>query len=82
MESFKDFLVVEIEAFICEIFLRVLESATAPFLQKKLVLEAFRSLCRDRSTLVEIFLNYDVTLDVSGACACRCGYRRGRSCGR
>ena len=66
VESFKDYLVVEIEAFICEIFLRVLESPTAAFVQKRLVLEAFRKLCQDRNTLVEIFLNYDVTLDASG----------------
>lgn len=70
MESFKDYLVVEIEAFICEIFLRVLESPTSAFVQKRLVLEAFRKLCQDKNTLVEIFLNYDVTLDASGAVHC------------
>ena len=66
VDSFKDYLMVEIEAFICEIFLRVLESPTSPFVQKRLVLETFRKLCHDKNTLVEIFLNYDVTLDASG----------------
>ena len=45
------------------IFLPVLESPNSPFEQKRLVLDALRSLCSDPVTLTQIFLNYDCDFD-------------------
>jgi len=59
---FKDHLKSEIEVFISNIFLRLLESENSSFDHKILVLEVFYNLCQDPQTLVEIFLNYDCDL--------------------
>lgn len=53
----------EIEVFLSNIFLRVLDSPNSSFSQKALVLESLRSLCRDPALLTQIFLNYDCDLD-------------------
>ena len=41
------------------IFLRILESSTAPFSHKKLVLKLFLDICSDDQICIEFFLNYD-----------------------
>ena len=57
--KFKANLKQEIEVFLSNIFLKVLESPNSSFKQKALVLESLRSLCRDPVLLTQIFLNYD-----------------------
>lgn len=57
--KFKASLKQEIEVFLSNIFLKVLESPNSSFKQKALVLESLRSLCRDPVLLTQIFLNYD-----------------------
>ena len=61
--KFKSHLKSEIEVFMSNIFLRVLESPNASFKQKALVLESLRSLCNDPVLLTQIFLNYDCDFD-------------------
>jgi brefeldin A-inhibited guanine nucleotide-exchange protein len=53
----------EIEVFIANVFLPVLESPNCPLERKSLVLEALRALCADPHLLTSIFLNYDCDFD-------------------
>lgn len=57
--NFRDHLKQEIEIFISNIFLAILESSNSTFDHKVLVLEVFHKLCQNVRTLTEIFLNYD-----------------------
>lgn len=59
MYKFKGHLKQDIEVFMSNVFLRVLESQNSSFKQKALVLESLRSLCKDPVLLTQIFLNYD-----------------------
>jgi brefeldin A-inhibited guanine nucleotide-exchange protein len=59
---FKDNLKSEIEVFISNIFLAILESENSSFEHKILVLEVFNNLCQDPQLLTHIFLNYDCDL--------------------
>jgi len=61
--KFKSHLKSEIEVFIANIFLRVLESRSTSHAQKSLVLEALRALCADPQLLTSLFLNYDCDYD-------------------
>ena len=61
--KFKTHLKQEIEVFMSNIFLRVLESPNSSFQQKALVLESLRSVCNDPVLLTQIFLNYDCDFD-------------------
>lgn len=61
--KFKTHLKDEIQVFMTNIFLRVLDSENSSFSQKALVLESLRSLCDDPLLLTQIFLNYDCDLD-------------------
>ena len=61
--KFKGHLKQEIEIFLSNIFLKVLESQNSSFKQKALVLESLRSLANDPVLLTQIFLNYDCDLD-------------------
>jgi len=63
VRKFKTHLKNEIEVFVANIFLRVLESPNSPFEQKVLVLEALRALCADPQMLTQLFLNYDCDFD-------------------
>lgn len=63
VRDFKTHLKAEIEVFVANIFLRVLESPNSPFEQKVLVLEALRALCADPQMLTQLFLNYDCDFD-------------------
>lgn len=63
MYKFKKHLKSEIEVFIANVFLPVLESPNCPFERKSLVLEALRALCADPVILTSIFLNYDCDFD-------------------
>jgi brefeldin A-inhibited guanine nucleotide-exchange protein len=59
MESFKDHLKSELEVFVSNIFLRILESENSPHEHKRRVLDVFDSIINDPTALVEIFINYD-----------------------
>ena len=61
--KFKSHLKSEIEVFVANIFLRVLESPNSSYKQKTLVLEALRALCSDPVILTQLFLNYDCDFD-------------------
>jgi len=61
--KFKTHLKDEIQVFMKNIFLRVLESENSSFSQKAIVLESLRSLCHDPFLLTQIFLNYDCDID-------------------
>ena len=63
VRKFKTHLKNEIEVFVANIFLRVLESPNSPFEQKVLVLDALRALCADPQMLTQLFLNYDCDFD-------------------
>ncbi|OQS02740.1 brefeldin A-inhibited guanine nucleotide-exchange protein, partial [Thraustotheca clavata] len=56
---FKAHLKSEIEVFITNIFLGILESENSSLEHKLLVLEVLKQICADGSILGEIFLNYD-----------------------
>jgi brefeldin A-inhibited guanine nucleotide-exchange protein len=61
--KFKTHLKDEIQVFMSNIFLRVLESENSSYAQKALVLESLRSVCNDPVLLTQIFLNYDCDFD-------------------
>lgn len=63
MEGFKDHLKSEMEVFVTNVFLRILESENSTYDHKLRVLEVFHSICRDPKALVELFINYDCDLD-------------------
>ena len=63
MDSFKDHLKSELEVFVTNIFLRILESENSPFDHKFRVLEVFHSIISDPINLVEIFINFDCDFD-------------------
>ncbi|RHY32231.1 hypothetical protein DYB32_002736 [Aphanomyces invadans] len=53
----------EMEIFITNIFLRILDSENSTFEHKMLVLEVLNHICDDQLILSEIFLNYDCDWD-------------------
>ena len=59
MDSFKDHLKSELEVFVTNIFLRILESENSPFDHKLRVLDVFHNIINDPIGLVEIFVNFD-----------------------
>lgn len=61
--KYKSELKSEIEVFVANIFLRILESPNSSYQQKSLVLEALRALCSDPVILTQLFLNYDCDFD-------------------
>jgi brefeldin A-inhibited guanine nucleotide-exchange protein len=79
LNGFKDHLKAEVEVFITNIFLRLLESENSSYEHKSKVLEVFHSICKDHDGLVcrpssslsyltllcqiELFLNYDCDLE-------------------
>jgi len=61
--NFKADLKSEIEIFLRDILLKVLESPNSSYEQKGMVLEALRALCAEPTMLTQIFLNYDCDFD-------------------
>ncbi|KDO24492.1 hypothetical protein SPRG_10308 [Saprolegnia parasitica CBS 223.65] len=57
--NFKAHLKGEIEVFITNIFLTILDSENSTYEHKMLVLEVLNHICDDQLILSEIFLNYD-----------------------
>ena len=63
MEGFKNHLKSEMEVFVTNVFLRILESENSSYDHKLRVLEVFHSICHDPKALVELFINYDCDMD-------------------
>jgi len=63
MEGFKNHLKSEMEVFVTNVFLRILESENSSYDHKLRVLEVFHSICLDSRALVELFINYDCDMD-------------------
>lgn len=63
MDGFKDHLKNELEVFITNIFLRILESEYSTLDHKLRVLEVFHNICKEPATQVELFINYDCDLE-------------------
>ncbi|KAF7722533.1 guanine nucleotide exchange protein for ADP-robosylation factor [Apophysomyces ossiformis] len=59
IQGLRIFLKKEIEVFLKEIFLRILEMRNASFQQKHSFLKVVLRICSDPQTLVDIYLNYD-----------------------
>ena len=60
--NFKQHLKVQIEVFIREIFLTILESSMSSFDHKWLVIRALKVICSEPQNVVDIYLNYDCDL--------------------
>jgi brefeldin A-inhibited guanine nucleotide-exchange protein len=56
LNGFKDHLKAEVEVFITNIFLRLLESENSSYEHKSKVLEVFHSICKDHDALVRLSL--------------------------
>ena len=63
MDGFKDHLKSELEVFVTNIFLKILESENSSFDHKMRVLEVFHIICTESSAMVEVFINYDCDLE-------------------
>jgi Sec7-like guanine-nucleotide exchange factor len=61
MRGFKRHIAAEIEVFLSAVFLRMLASPASSHEQKMNVLAAFRSMCTEPGSVLEMFLNYDCT---------------------
>ena len=59
MDNFRDHLKSELEVFVTNIFLRILESENSSYEHKMRVMAVFHNIINDPSALVEIFVNYD-----------------------
>ena len=59
IKHFKSHLKTEIEAFVTNVFFVILDSSNSTLEHKTLVVTLFQQICADKSTLAEIFLNYD-----------------------
>ena len=64
LDLFKDHLKDELEVFVTNIFLKILESENSTAEHKYSVLNVLESLCKDSAALVQLFINYDC--DLSG----------------
>lgn len=62
LQHFKVHLKMQIEVFIKEIFLTILESPTSAFEHKWLVLQILAKICADAQSIVDIYVNYDCNI--------------------
>jgi brefeldin A-inhibited guanine nucleotide-exchange protein len=62
LQNFKAHLKMQIEVFIKEIFLNILETPTSTFEQKWLVIQALTKICADAQSIVDIYVNYDCNI--------------------
>lgn len=62
LQHFKVHLKMQIEVFIKEIFLTILESPTSAFEHKWLVLQILTKICADAQCVVDIYVNYDCNI--------------------
>lgn len=63
LDMFKDLLRNELGVFIEEIFLRILDSGNSTYKHKHVVLEVFKELCSNAETAVQLFINFDCSVD-------------------
>ena len=63
IQNFKEHLKSELEVFISTIFLRILESENSTYDHKYRVVEVFQIICKDPSSQIELFINYDCDLE-------------------
>lgn len=63
MQNFKEHLKSEVEVFVSTIFLRILESENSTYEHKIRVLEVFHTICKDPTTQIELFINYDCDIE-------------------
>lgn len=63
VQNFKEHLKSELEVFISTIFLRILESENSTYDHKYRVVEVFQIICKDPSSQIELFINYDCDLE-------------------
>ncbi|KAI9819319.1 MAG: guanine nucleotide exchange protein for ADP-robosylation factor [Thelocarpon impressellum] len=59
LKHMRDALKKEIEVFLKEIYLAILEKRNAPLAQKQYLMGVLERLCADPRALVELYLNYD-----------------------
>ena len=62
LQYFKAHLKMQIEVFIKEIFLNILETPTSTFEHKWMVIQALTRICADAQCVVDIYVNYDCNL--------------------
>lgn len=65
MNDFKEHLKRELEVFVANIFIKILESENATFDHKTRVLDVFHILCSEANAMVEIFINYDCDMNAT-----------------
>ena len=65
LEGFKEHLKSELEVFLSNIFIRILESENSTYDHKIRVLEVFHNICKDPRAIVEIFINYDCDFEAN-----------------
>ncbi|TGZ75528.1 hypothetical protein CRM22_000299 [Opisthorchis felineus] len=65
LTHFKPHLKRQIEVFLKDVFLEILESPKSSFEHKWLVIEALRRICADAQCVVDIYLNYDCDMSMA-----------------
>lgn len=62
LKDFKVHLKLQIEVFFKEIIIHIIESPSSTFEQKWTILDALISMCSDAQCIVDLFINYDCSL--------------------
>ncbi|CAI2738986.1 unnamed protein product, partial [Dicrocoelium dendriticum] len=62
---FKPQLKRQIEVFLKDVFLEILESTKSTFEHKWVIMEALRRICADAQCVVDIYLNYDCDMNMA-----------------
>lgn len=65
LDKFKTHLKMQIEVFLKEIFLNILETATSSFQHKWIVIQALIRFCADAQSVVDMYVNYDCDLSAA-----------------
>ena len=63
MNKFRIFIKKEIEVFIINIFLVILNSQNSAMRHKEMVIEAFNEINKDPNFMIELFINYDCDIN-------------------
>ncbi|VDM16431.1 unnamed protein product [Hydatigera taeniaeformis] len=63
LAHFKQHLKIQIEVFFKEMLFAVLDSSSASFEHKWIVVEALQRICKDKQCIVDAYLNYDCDLE-------------------
>ncbi|KAF6772216.1 hypothetical protein AHF37_08654 [Paragonimus kellicotti] len=65
LTHFKPHLKRQIEVFVKDVFLEILDSPKSTFEHKWVVMEALRRICADAQCVVDIYLNYDCDMNMA-----------------